>query len=97
MSHVHLGITLFAVLSLLAAVFGYSTPRVNYSSQQVFCLQATCLSGTGFDKECLETQPRLAQMHVVEERGSQRLVFEMTDKVCEEQDNGTNRNRKPNP
>jgi hypothetical protein len=88
-----LGITLIVVLSLIASLFGYSTPHINYSSQQVFCLKAACINGTGFDKECLEAQPRLAQMHVVEDKGSQRVIFEMTDRVCEEQNNGTNRNR----
>ena len=92
---IHYGITILVVIGLLVSLLGYNTPRINYSSQQVFCLKAACVSGTGFDKECLETQPRLSQMHIVEEKGSQRVVFEMTDKVCEEQDNGTNRNRKP--
>ena len=92
---VHYGITILVVVGLLVSLLGYSTPKVNYSSQQVFCLKATCINGTGFDKECLETQPRLAQMHIAEDKGSQRVVFEMTDRVCEEQDNGTNRNRKP--
>lgn len=78
---------LFAVIiAMVIAAFGYVTPNINYSSQQVFCLEAACISGTGFDKQCLESQPRLAQMHVVETGSSQRVVFEMTTKLCKEND-----------
>ena len=90
-------VVVIAVCILLASLVGYTTPKVNYSSQQVFCLEAACVSGTGFDQQCLESKPRLAQMHVTEESGKQRVVFEMTNKPCKESDDGLYRDRKPNP